>query len=130
MSPIGAVNGASVRVGEGMYVFAEHATAHPCSAHGPERAAVYLFMPRATPRDQTGTPVSNWRVTRWGRYFSPMSTRTFLSGSKLGLDHLPGAHVDLELCDLRAERGPGERRVHVDDVAARPVRDRLQEIAA
>jgi hypothetical protein len=72
--------------------------------------------------------------SRWGRTLSPTFPRTFLSGSKLGskigLDHLAFAHVDLELCDLGAQRRPGEGRVHVDDVAARPVRDRLQEIAA
>jgi hypothetical protein len=72
--------------------------------------------------------------SRWGRYLSPTLPRTFPSGSKLGsklsLDHLAFAHVDLELRDLGAERRPRKRRVDVDDVAARPVRDGLQKIAA
>jgi hypothetical protein len=41
-----------------------------------------------------------------------------------------GYFADLELRDLGAERRPREGRVDVDDVPARAVRDRLQEIAA
>ena len=41
-----------------------------------------------------------------------------------------GSELDLQLCDLRAERRPGEGCVHGDDVSPRPVVHRFEEIAA
>src|SRR5437764_1005447 len=84
--------------------------------------------------------VSNWLVTRWGRTLSPTVPPISLRGSKTGskrsrLSVENGARrsrflrpqfrdpsgdlADLELRDLGAKRGPGERRVDVDDVPAR-----------
>jgi hypothetical protein len=41
-----------------------------------------------------------------------------------------GSQLDLELRDLRAESRPGERRIDGDNVSARSVADRLEEIAS
>jgi hypothetical protein len=61
----------------------------------------------------------------------------YVGGSKRGSKRFAttvgkaiGSQLDLELRDLRAERGPRERRVDGDDVTARSVADRLEEIAA
>lgn len=73
---------------------------------------------------------------RRGRFFSrcfPTFRRRLLAlyrGCKelrCQLDKLRFAHLDLELRDLGAERGPRWRRVHVDHVAARSVRDPAEQ---
>ena len=75
--------------------------------------------------------------SRWGRTLSPTISPVSLAGSKAGrkapkvtLEDLPLADADVQLLHLCAYRRPGERRVDVDDVAARAVRDAFQQIAA
>jgi hypothetical protein len=62
----------------------------------------------------------------------PAIASASLTGSKTGSKRFKtwaNAQGDLELRDLRAEGRPGEGRVHVDDVSARAVGDRLEQIA-
>jgi hypothetical protein len=49
--------------------------------------------------------------------------------SRRKLDDFALAQLDFQLRDLGAERRPGERGVHADDVAAGAMRDGLQQIA-
>jgi hypothetical protein len=73
----------------------------------------------------------------WGHRFlpalPPFSVGDRQPGSKgpeISVEDEPLADGDPELLDLRAQSRRGKRRVDADDVTARAVRDRLEQIAA
>jgi hypothetical protein len=79
--------------------------------------------------------------SRWGRSFSPTMSRSSPRSSKgsgksplitaeIGRDHDAFSDVEPELFHLFAEGRPRKRRVNVDDVSARAVGDRSENIAA
>jgi hypothetical protein len=74
--------------------------------------------------------------SRWGRHFLPAISSDLLTGSKLGSKALEFSdeyqafeQADVELRH-RAESRPRERGVDADDVPARSVADRFEEISA
>jgi hypothetical protein len=75
--------------------------------------------------------------SRWGRYLFPAISRGLLTGSKLGskarefsVENPTFEQADIELRNLCAESGPGERGVDADNVSARAVGDDFQQIPA
>src|SRR5450631_4184957 len=76
---------------------------------------------------------TGWFNSRWRHSLYPAVSPLYVSGSK-GLATTVAdsfrSQLDLQLCDLRAERGPGEGCVHRDDVSPGPVAHRFEEIAA